>query len=61
MGRVTPDGSITEFQLGAGSRGAGLSAGSDRQPPTRLVDRLYIADGGANRIAWLLFVPREAT
>jgi virginiamycin B lyase len=58
VGRVTPEGSITEFQLGAGSRGAGLSAGSDRQPPTRLLDRLYIADGGANRIAWLQFRPR---
>jgi virginiamycin B lyase len=55
VGRVAPDGSITEFQLGAGSRGAGLSAGSDRQPPVRLVNRLYVADGGANRIAWLEF------
>lgn len=53
--RVTPDGRITEFELGAGSRGAGLSAGSDRQPPTKLVNRLYVADGGGNRIAWLEF------
>lgn len=55
VGRVTPDGRITEFPLGEGSRGAGLSAGSDRQLPTRLVDRLYVADGGANRIAYLEF------
>jgi streptogramin lyase len=55
VGRVTQDGKITEFELGSGSRGAGLSAGSDRQPPARLVNRLYIADGGANRLAWLAF------
>lgn len=57
VGRVTPDGRITEFPLGEGSRGAGLSAGSDRQPPGRLVNRLYVADGGGNRIAWLEFAP----
>jgi virginiamycin B lyase len=55
VGRVTPDGRIAEFELGAGSRGAGLSAGSDRQPPMRLVNRLYVADGGGNRLAWLEF------
>jgi virginiamycin B lyase len=53
--RVTGNGAFTEFELGAGSRGSGLSAGADRQPPEKLVDRLYIADGGANRIAWLQF------
>jgi virginiamycin B lyase len=57
VARVTPEGRITEFPLGQGSRGAGLSAGSDRQPPGRLVNRLYVADGGANRIAWLEFAP----
>jgi virginiamycin B lyase len=57
VGRVTADGTITEFPLGEGSRGAGLSAGSDRQPPTRLVDRLYVADGGGHRIAYLEFRP----
>lgn len=57
VGRVTPDGVITQFQLGEGSRGAGLSAGSDRRPPDSLGDRLYVADGGANRIAWLEFAP----
>jgi virginiamycin B lyase len=55
LGRVTPDGRITEFPLAAGARGSGLSAGADRQPPQRLVDRLYVADGGANRILWLQF------
>lgn len=59
VGRVTPDGQISEFLLGEGSRGAGLSAGSDRQPPQRLVNRLYVADGGANRIAWLEFSAPE--
>jgi virginiamycin B lyase len=55
VGRVTPDGRITEFPLGEGSRGAGLSAGSDRQLPAKLVNRLYVADGGGNRILWLEF------
>ncbi len=31
--------------------------GSDREPPTRLVNRLWFADGGANRISYLQFVP----
>jgi virginiamycin B lyase len=60
VGRVTPEGKVTEFPLGEGARGAGLSAGSDRQPPTRLVDRLYVADGGGNRIAYLVFKPVAA-
>ena len=55
LGRVTPAGVFTEFELGAGSRGAGLSAGSDRELPAQLVNRLYVADGGGNRIAWLEF------
>jgi virginiamycin B lyase len=55
--RVTPGGEFTGFALGEGSRGAGLSAGADRQPPANLVNRLYVADGGANRIAWLEFTP----
>ena len=55
VGRVTPEGRITEFPLGEGSRGAGLSAGSDRQPPRRLGNRLYVADGGGNRIVYLEF------
>ncbi|HMA12600.1 MAG TPA: alpha/beta hydrolase domain-containing protein, partial [Steroidobacteraceae bacterium] len=55
--RATADGKFTEVDLGPGSRGSGLSAGADRQPPKKLVSRLYVADGGANRIAWLEFVP----
>jgi virginiamycin B lyase len=57
VGRVTRAGVITEFELGEGVRGSGLTAGSDRQPPARLVDRLYVADGGGNRILWLQFGP----
>jgi hypothetical protein len=57
VGRVLPDGQITELELGEGARGVGLSAGSDRQPPTKLVNRLYVADGGGNRIVWLEFTP----
>lgn len=55
VGRVSTAGQITEFELGEGARGSGLSAGADRQPPIKLVNRLYIADGGANRIAYLEF------
>jgi virginiamycin B lyase len=56
LGRVTADGIITEFPIGAdGARAVGLSAGSDRQPPERLTNRLWFADGGANRIAYLSF------
>ncbi len=55
VGRVTSAGKITEFELGEGVRGSGLSAGADRQPPVKLVNRLYIADGGGNRIAYLEF------
>ena len=37
LGRVTPDGAITEVPLRVPNAGAtGLTAGSDRQPPTRL-------------------------
>jgi virginiamycin B lyase len=56
LGRVTRDGQITEFPIGAdGSRAVGLSAGSDRQPPERLLNRLWFADGGDNRIGYLHF------
>ena len=55
VGRVTPQGAITELSVGADTRGAGLSAGSDREPPTRLINRLWIADGGANRLTYLQF------
>ncbi len=55
VGRVLPNGEISEFELGEGARGSGLSAGSDRQPPARLVNRLYVADSGGNRILWLEF------
>ncbi len=61
LGRVTPAGVITEFSSGADARAVGLSAGSDREPPTRLVNRLWYADGGANRISYLQFVPAEPT
>jgi len=60
VGRVTPDGVVTEFPAGADGRGAGLTAGSDREPPTRLVNRLWIADGGANRLSYLQFAPPAA-
>ncbi|MEN9705838.1 MAG: hypothetical protein RLZZ393_1717, partial [Pseudomonadota bacterium] len=55
LGRVTMQGVVTEQTLAAGARGVGLSAGADREPPARLVNRLYVADGARNRIAWLDF------
>lgn len=55
LGRVTPAGQITEFPLPADARAVGLTAGSDRQPPARLLDRLWYADGTGNKIAYLEF------
>jgi virginiamycin B lyase len=54
--RVTRDGSMTPVPLGgANAGGTGLTAGSDRQPPKRLANRLWIAQSGANRISFLNF------
>jgi virginiamycin B lyase len=55
LGRVTPAGLITEYSAGVDARTAGLSAGSDREPPARLINRLWLADGGGNRISYLQF------
>jgi hypothetical protein len=52
---VTLKGEITELPLGDGVRSVGISAGSDRQPPRRLVNRLYFADGAGDRIGYLNF------
>jgi hypothetical protein len=46
---------ITEFPLAANARAIGLSAGSDREPPARLVNRLWFADGGGNKLGYLSF------
>ncbi len=53
--RVTVTGKITEFPVGEGARAVGLSAGSDRQPPDRLTNRLWFTDPVGNRIAYLGF------
>ncbi len=55
VGRVTPDGQITEFVISSGGRAVGLSAGSDRQPPQRLTNRLWIALSAGNSLAFLHF------
>ena len=56
VGRVTPDGAITEFPLSSPmAGGTGLTAGADRQPPTRLSNRLWVAQSGENSIAFLTF------
>jgi hypothetical protein len=52
---VTPAGVITEFPLPGATRGVGLTAGSDRQPPLRLVNRLWYADGNGNKLGFLQF------
>lgn len=55
LGRVTPDGVISEFELGNGIRAVGITAGSDRQPPDFLTDRLWFADGAGGRLCNLRF------
>jgi virginiamycin B lyase len=56
VGRVTSDGAITEFPMSAPNvGGTGLTAGSDRQPPRRLANRLWVAASGGNRLAYLQF------
>ena len=55
LGRVTSAGTITEFPVGEAARTVGLTAGSDRQPPDRLTNRLWFTDPVGNRIAFLSF------
>ena len=55
LGRVTPDGVITEFDLPTPAGGpTGLTAGSDRRPPDRLIDKLWFT-GRRNKLAFLRF------
>ena len=54
--RVTPEGVMTPFPLpGPNAGGTGLTAGSDRQPPARLSNRLWVAAAQANKIVFLQF------
>ena len=56
VGRVTPDGMMTEFPLPPTTGGGtGLTAGSDRQPPMRLSNRLWVAASGGNKLVSLSF------
>lgn len=57
VGRVTMDGEITEFPISAdgSGRAVGVSAGSDRQPPDRLVNRLYVTDPAGSRLVYFRF------
>jgi streptogramin lyase len=55
LGRVNPGGSIEEFPVGENARAVGLSAGADREPPLRLSNRLWFADGAGGRICYLSF------
>jgi virginiamycin B lyase len=58
LGRVTANGGVTEFSAGEGALAVGLSAGSDRQPPRRLVNRLWFTDARQNQIGYLQFRSR---
>ena len=51
LGRVTPDGAITEFEIPPGGGPTGLTAGSDRRPPDRLIDKLWYTAG--NKLGYL--------
>ena len=56
LGRVTPDGVITEFDLPTpGSGPTGLTAGSDRRPPDHLIDKLWFTESAGNKLAFLSF------
>ncbi len=55
LGRVLADGTMTEFPAPGGGRVVGLSAGSDRQPPERLTDRLWFTLSAGNSLGYLLF------
>jgi virginiamycin B lyase len=55
VGQVMADGRITELPISSGGRAVGLSAGSDRQPPQRLTNRLWIALSAGNSLAYLDF------
>ncbi len=56
LGRVIPNGRIIEYPVAPGlARTVGLTAGSDRQPPDRLTDKLWFTDGLNNRIGYLQF------
>jgi streptogramin lyase len=55
VGRITMQGEITEFPLPPTAAGAtGLTAGSDRQPPSRIGDRLWFT-ASANTLAYFQF------
>src|SRR5476649_2585468 len=51
LGRVTPAGTITEFDVSGGP--TGLTAGSDRAPVGRLIDKLWFAESAGNKIAYM--------
>lgn len=55
LGRVAPNGRIKEFGVGGPARVVGLSAGSDRQPPDLVTNRLWFTDPVGNRIGYLSF------
>ncbi len=56
LGRVTIEGEIVEFSVATGgARTVGITAGSDRQPPLHLTNRLWFTDPQNNRIGYLQF------
>lgn len=53
--RVTPNGEMKEFPVTQPARTVGVSAGSDRQPPEKLVNRLWYTEPQGNKIGYLIF------
>ncbi len=54
--RVTGAGEFKAYTVpGDSVRTVGLSAGSDREPPDRLANRLWFTDPAGNRIGYLQF------
>ena len=53
---IQDKGRLTTFTLPhAGSGASGITGGSDRRPPDRLTNRLWLCLGGSNQIAYLTF------
>lgn len=53
--QVSADGLMVSYPVSGPARTVGLSAGSDRQPPQQLINRLWFTDPGGNRVGFLSF------
>src|SRR5207253_11340072 len=56
LGRITRHGKVSELAVPTPhSALVGLTAGSDRRPPDLLVDKLYFAEQGGNKLGYIDF------